>query len=183
MLASFATTSSAFAAEELPFTLNDAAVLEPAADEEVASTVIRWNRAESVEKTVSVVKVRKEKRTRTVLKDGKEEEQTYIVAVPYTEEVVQRSLEAKPMELTLPLFKIAAWTLEGDQLSEEELVKRLANKTLAFLVKSPIRVAPPLSDQQRLMIREDALLVYSPDIPGSWNLRRLPTTTAPIPVR
>lgn len=111
---------------------------------------------------VQVTRVRHEQRTRLVKVDGKAVEQTYQVAVPYTEQVEQVFTARAFREQTVSVLDIAGWDLQGNRIGDQELIDRLANHPVAFTLDSPWPAGAELDPQQGAVLRDDALVLHLP---------------------
>jgi hypothetical protein len=113
-------------------------------------------------RTVQVARTRSEQRTRVVSVDGKAIEQNYVVAVPYTEQVEQVFTVREFKEQTISVLNIAGWDLQGKRISDQELIDRLANHPVAFMLESPWPDGAALDPQQRAVLRDDVLALHLP---------------------
>ncbi len=132
-------------------------------------------------RTVVVTKTRSEQRTRVVNVDGKEVEQNFVVQVPYTEKIEQVYTVRMEMKENVPAAKIIGYDLMGKEIDQQELIDRLADRAVVFMLDQPWPKGAQVDPQQRAVLRDDVILLHAPTVqkkvpggPARVQLRNLP---------
>ncbi len=99
----------------------------------------------SYESTTKVRQVSKtvfenEIRVRTVKSNGQDQTQEYTVVVPRviteTQEYIGAHPDGRSTKHGVPLSKLSAWTMTGQEVSREELAKRFVTPARAFVMEA-----------------------------------------------
>ncbi|KAA5545997.1 hypothetical protein FYK55_03560 [Roseiconus nitratireducens] len=166
VLAGIGLTSSAFAQqlERVKIDLRDAAFAEIDPDDDSILT-IESNRVDPVKRrrVTPVTRWRTEARTRVVLVDGEQKEQTYLVKIPLTEMTVQEySVEHTDatQRAAFDLSQVKLWNLSGESVPAEEIKSRVPKRFPVILLQSPWDDSQPLTEAQAAVLREGTLLLY-----------------------
>ena len=141
--------------------LDDLVSVEPAR-QDAPAVILTVPVDETRTRTVVITKTRNEQRTRVVNVDGKQVEQNYVVAVPYTEQVEQVYTVRVPQASRVPADKILGYDLLGKEVDPQELIDRLSNRAVVFMLNQPWPKGAQVDPQQRVVLRDDVILLHVP---------------------
>lgn len=116
------------------------------------------------QRTVTVTKMAKETRRRTVKVNGIDTQQEFTVTVPILEEVSQL-YSVNPGQTNgyaeFPIDEIVIWDKSGKKLQPKDFTKR-PSRLAAILLPLPWPTEVELSDAQKAALADDMLFVYAP---------------------
>ena len=116
------------------------------------------------QRTVTITKVAKETRRRTVKVNGIDTQREFDVTVPVLEEVSQL-YSVNPGEshayAEFTIDEIVIWDLSGKKLKPKELLN-LSSRFAAILLPLPWPTEVKLTDAQKAVLGDDTLFVYAP---------------------
>ncbi|QDV47167.1 hypothetical protein Enr13x_70760 [Stieleria neptunia] len=116
------------------------------------------------QRTVTITKLAKETRRRTVKVNGIDTQQVFVVTVPMREDVSQR-YSVNPGHghgyAEFAFDEVVLWDLSGKKQKPKELLKR-SSRFAAILLPLPWPTEVTLSDAQKAVLGDDTLFVYAP---------------------
>ena len=146
----------------------DAALIQMAITD-VPSITFITSKVENVNRSrnLTVTALRQETRTRMVVVDGKQVEQSYVVNVPVVKQVKQNYSVAESgvnEPTTIPIAKIMAWDLDGKKVDSADLAVRVSEPAAVLLLRRPWIKGVTIEPSHRALLREDVLFVYSREL-------------------
>jgi hypothetical protein len=123
-------------------------------------TIVKFGRAVTPQKTNKVTQFRVEQRTRKVVVNGNEVEQTYNVNVPFVTEVENPNFTPTEQSRSIPVSRVQAFDIRGKVVEPTEWMKALETPNTVLLINAPMDATHQLHPFFVQILRPDILLLH-----------------------